>query len=160
MAYDSGAQDARMIMRTVRGTFDFAGRSRRTEMVYYGIATALVGVMINFPAGLILPALWAGFLQMTLAMLFAVPTFALFVRRLHDQGKAGWWVILLGALLAAHAYQNILILSAGPGAFLLEERLMRVAMAMSILIVILSFWPGTDGPNAYGADPREEPESA
>ena len=64
---------------------DFKGRSRRSEYWWASLATFIVSSVLTA----IIPdlvGLW------NLAIL--VPGFAISVRRLHDIGKSGWWVLL------------------------------------------------------------------
>lgn len=49
MAYlNSIGDNAKLLRRTVTGVTYFSGCSRRTEVIYYWIASALVGVLLNF----------------------------------------------------------------------------------------------------------------
>lgn len=59
------------------------------------------------------------------------------IGRLHDIDKPGWWLAALVGLAA---------LSAVPGLGLL------VLVALALWLALL-FWPGTFGPNRYGAHP-------
>ncbi|HEY1146511.1 DUF805 domain-containing protein [Allosphingosinicella humi] len=73
-----------------------------------------------------------------LELLFDLALIAVAVARLHDIGKSGWWlaVIVAGALLASVT---------GSGAI----GLLVFAVWLGLLL-----WPGTLGPNAFGADPK------
>jgi len=54
MAYsDSTGDNARLLKRTVTAVADFSGRSRRTEVIYYWIATGLVGVVLHFAVSMV-----------------------------------------------------------------------------------------------------------
>lgn len=55
-----------------------------------------------------------------------IPSLALTVRRLHDQDKSGWFLLL-----------------------------MFIPAVGWIFWLIIAFWSGTDGENAFGYDPRE-----
>ncbi len=113
---------------------DFTGRSRRMEywmfqlgqIILYsvvGIAcfvlAALIGQASEELAGLIII-----FPILLLAMALIVPNLAVQVRRLHDQDKSGW-MILIGLIPF--------------GGFIL---------------LIFMFLEGTAGPNQYGEDPK------
>ncbi|MTB52340.1 DUF805 domain-containing protein [Lewinella sp. W8] len=81
----------------------FTGRSRRSEYWYFFLVNlvvgwALQGLGIATDIGLLagLAGLWS------LAML--IPGIAVGVRRLHDTGRSGWWLLialvpLIGAIL-------------------------------------------------------------
>ena len=67
---------------------DFRGRSRRSEYWWVCLFSSIVGGII----GTIIPDfawIWT--------LIILVPTLALYVRRLHDAGKSGWfylWILL------------------------------------------------------------------
>lgn len=70
---------------------DFSGRATRKEywmfqLVYILILTAAMLVMLAAPALVFL--LFIG------ALAIIIPTMALLVRRLHDIGRSGWWILL------------------------------------------------------------------
>ena len=104
----------------------FGGRARRTEYWFFvlfniifgfaaGIADGVLGTVAEDGTGLL------GSLY-TLAVL--LPSLAVGVRRLHDTGKSGWWMLLALVPLA-----GLVLLF-----FFIEE--------------------GTRGPNQYGPDPK------
>jgi uncharacterized membrane protein YhaH (DUF805 family) len=64
---------------------DFKGRSRRSEYWWAYLFTLLVSGVI----AAIIPALAGVWSLATL-----VPSIAVSVRRLHDIGKSGWWLLL------------------------------------------------------------------
>ena len=96
MAYTgSDDENIRLLRRAVFGVVDFTGRSRRTEVVYYWIASALVGVMLSFAASSVMSFRTSLPFSDVIQLTLMVPTFALFVRRLHDQDKSGFWGLIL-----------------------------------------------------------------
>jgi uncharacterized membrane protein YhaH (DUF805 family) len=106
----------------------FQGRSRRKEYWFFAlfnlliaIALAIVDVMIgtvNYQAGIGL----LGGLYM-LAML--IPSIAVGVRRLHDIGRTGWW-LLLGL----------------------------VPVVGGIVLLVFALIDSQPGPNEYGPNPK------
>ena len=109
----------------------FSGRARRKEYWMYalfnfifGLVATLLDVLI-FGFGMIL---WGfGVLSFVYALAVFVPGLAVSVRRLHDIGKSGWYLLIN------------LIPIAGPIWFL--------------VLVCLDSQPGD---NAYGPNPKEE----
>lgn len=90
------------LWRTIVGTFDFRGRSTRTEVWTYYIVGNVVANLVEF--GLVRLIGEAGAFRPTLAssmanVLFLAPLPALVARRLHDIGWSGWWSALLPPLL-------------------------------------------------------------
>lgn len=96
----------------------------------------------------------------------------LFVRRLHDQDRSGWWASLLGlpvlAMTAlyllpddmkgspsnASVYSGAIqghFIGSTPAAWLL----LGIFLFSIPAIIIMNLLPGTIGPNRYGDDPRQ-----
>ncbi|MFM9940541.1 MAG: DUF805 domain-containing protein [Hyphomicrobiaceae bacterium] len=77
--------------------FDFQGRSRRSEYWWFVLFYLIVGLATTlFDIG-VLQADLEGLRPVNLAatVVLLVPNLAVSVRRLHDIGKSGWWVLLI-----------------------------------------------------------------
>ncbi|MBN2740788.1 MAG: DUF805 domain-containing protein [Rhodobacteraceae bacterium] len=85
----------------------FAGRAPRAEFWWFTLFYMLVQIATNildtlfFGTGKVSsgPGFWAynsngGPLSIIAALALLVPALAVTVRRLHDNGKSGWWVLL------------------------------------------------------------------
>ena len=86
----------------------FSGRARRSEYWFFALASAIatfVGVIILVVIGsvfsAILPDSAANAVGSLLTLVFVVgyialviPALAVFVRRMHDTGRSGWWQLL------------------------------------------------------------------
>jgi uncharacterized membrane protein YhaH (DUF805 family) len=159
MTYSDNLSDnGRLLLSTVRGVSEFSGRSRRTEVIYYWIACALLGAVIGITVSAIesfQTALWLG---MGMRLLFAIPMFALFVRRLHDQSRSGWWGMLLPLAYLSNTPRSLA--AAGGDIQAMNAPMMTpltlLAFFLWLVILVLCFWPGTTGPNQFGPDPRLE----
>ena len=69
----------------------FGGRARRKEYWYFQLFYILISIVILIIDGVIgVDGLL--FMLYTLAML--IPQLAVCVRRLHDSGKSGWWILI------------------------------------------------------------------
>lgn len=144
--------------RTIAGTFDFRGRSRRTEVVYWWLlcmvvnAVSLVTLITRAPGE---AGHWIG-RGVGLLMLF--PFFALFWRRLHDQDRTGWFALLLLPTILLGFLRQQRFEAVDPEAY--EMRgfasgpLEWAAGGLALIVLVLLFLPGTEGPNRYGEDPR------
>lgn len=159
MAEYGAAENFYLLRRTVEGTFDFAGRSRRTEVVYFWIAASLVNAVAGFVASAILP--WTPLLLFKLAasLLIFLPEFALFSRRLHDQDRSGSWAIILPVILILNVWRSVhFIIAASQDTFRAEPASSSIelwfGLPLAVAFVVLSFVPGTSGSNRYGPDPR------
>lgn len=69
---------------------EFNGRARRSEYWYFflfniliGIGLTFIGVMIKFP-----------FLGNIYSLAVLIPGIAVAVRRMHDVGKSGWFILI------------------------------------------------------------------
>jgi uncharacterized membrane protein YhaH (DUF805 family) len=155
---DTVGDNARLLKRTILGTADFTGRSRRTEVIYYWIATVLIGVVVGFTRVMLVPFQSMAWFDVLLQLAFVVPMFALFVRRLHDQNRSGWWGLLLPLALALSIPERLNEVRGDVGAILAQKTsLTAIALDLvCIAILVLFLWPGTDGPNQFGPDPRLE----
>lgn len=101
----------------------FSGRARRQEYWMFfliNFAIAIVVAIIDAVVGLnsILSLLY------TLAVL--IPSLAVAVRRLHDTGKTGWWI-----LIAA------------------------IPLVGAIILIVFLASEGDQNPNAYGQNPKQ-----
>ncbi len=75
----------------------FNGRARRKEYWYFILCNFLLSFAIAFVdamTGNINAETGMGMFSMVYAVLMLVPSIAVGVRRLHDTGRSGWWVLL------------------------------------------------------------------
>ncbi len=85
----------------------FAGRARRSEYWYFFLVNfiiSLVMFMLDHLTGTYSETLGTGFFGGLYALAILVPGLAVTVRRLHDTGRSGWWILvgivpLLGGLV-------------------------------------------------------------
>lgn len=70
---------------------DFNGRASRTEFWMF----ALFNFLISLVLAIIDVVVGLGFLQPIYALAVLLPALAVSVRRLHDTGRAGWWLLLI-----------------------------------------------------------------
>jgi uncharacterized membrane protein YhaH (DUF805 family) len=94
---------------------EFSGRASRSEFWYFMLFQLLVNVAAGELGGSAGGLVW-------LALL--LPSVAVNVRRLQDQGRSGWWCLLY-----------------------------FLPVVGFIILVIWNAQRGTVGPNQYGADP-------
>jgi uncharacterized membrane protein YhaH (DUF805 family) len=76
----------------------FSGRSRRKEYWYFVLFNFLISLgvgLVGGAAGAIVGAEWLGFAAALLYFLAVLtPAVAVTIRRLHDTGRSGWWMLL------------------------------------------------------------------
>lgn len=76
--------------------FDFSSRSRRKEYWMFTLVSLIISFVLGFIdgfAGLEL-AEDVGILGTIYGLLILIPGLSLAVRRLHDVGKSGWWILI------------------------------------------------------------------
>ena len=92
-------------MLALHKTFDFQGRSRRSEFWGFVLIAVLFGVGANFWDNLL--GLDEYFRNM-LKMAFFLTSVAVSTRRLHDTGRSGWWQLIgltgIGAIVLVFWY--------------------------------------------------------
>ncbi|MBM7420070.1 MULTISPECIES: DUF805 domain-containing protein [Chryseobacterium] len=109
---------------------DFSGRARRTEywmyllfnMIFLLIATILdniLGLKFNSESPYV-------FIYLIYSLAVFIPGLAVFVRRMHDIDKSGWWFFI---------------------AF--------IPIVGAIWLIVLCATEGTPGANQYGVNPKE-----
>jgi uncharacterized membrane protein YhaH (DUF805 family) len=116
-------------LKCLRQYADFSGRARRKEfwmfVLFYfifAIAARIIDAIITRTLGLGIPSIC--YLAFLLAMF--LPFLAVTVRRLHDTGKSGWWVLLM------------------------------ISGIGGIVIIIFVCLEGDCSYNDYGPDPKDE----
>lgn len=76
----------------------FSGRSRRKEYWYFVLFNLIIGFALGFVDGLagwFDPEIGIGLLGGIYNLAILIPSIAVAVRRLHDIGKSGWWLLLI-----------------------------------------------------------------
>ena len=97
---------------------NFSGRAGRPEFWWWVLAALIVTIIVRIVDGLLFAPLMGfdGFnenawrpLSMLLGLALILPAIAVGVRRMHDIGKSGWWLLLglvpiIGALVVIYFY--------------------------------------------------------
>lgn len=109
-------------------------------------------------------------LSALVSLFFLWPNIAVSVKRFHDRGMSGWWVLWFGLIVGACVTFALVSLvasgSALSGAAALEQGvvaaglfpLLALLAAIGVCIaqfIILYLLPGQQGANRFGADPRD-----
>ncbi len=110
---------------------EFTGRSRRIEFwtfTLYNIAIFAVLYLASVGFALVKQPEMGAFMYFAYfayALAALVPYIACTVRRLHDIGRSGWWILIS-----------------------------LVPLAGAIVLLVMMAINGTRGPNQYGPDPK------
>ena len=154
---------------------DFRGRATRREFWSYYLFFTLVGIALNILGNIgekmfdkmqgdgdvsllvDIVLMVAGLLLLLFQLSLILANLAVTVRRLHDTGHSGWWVVaplacllveILGILLTLGAHDRGMML----GIFALVAVLAAAGFGIYLLIQMLM--PSQCGPNKYGPSPR------
>lgn len=71
---------------------NFSGRARRSEYWYFVLANTIISFALGFVLGLISPSLGLAANLYSFAVL--IPSIAVAIRRVHDVGKSGWYLLI------------------------------------------------------------------
>ncbi len=74
----------------------FSGRARRMEYWMFILISTIIGLVLAFIEGLagIAPEINYSVLAGLYDLAVLIPTLAVSVRRLHDTGRSGWWLLI------------------------------------------------------------------
>ena len=75
----------------------FSGRARRKEYWYFILFNILINIVLSVVDGLtgnFDPATNIGLLSGIYTLAILIPSIAVSVRRLHDTGRSGWWLLI------------------------------------------------------------------
>ena len=104
---------------------DFSGRSRRSEYWWFCLANLIISSVLNgLGQNIKLFSILAGLY----ALAVLLPSLAVGIRRLHDTGKSGWWLLIA-----------------------------CVPIVGSILLIVWMCKDSDPGENQYGPNPKEGP---
>jgi len=104
----------------------FSGRARRKEYWFFILWYVIISIglaIIDSVAGLHIGK--AGVLQTLYALALLIPSLAVAVRRLHDTGRTGWW-LLIGL----------------------------IPLIGAIVLLVFMFTDSQPGENEYGSSPK------
>ncbi|WP_227431055.1 DUF805 domain-containing protein [Psychrobacter sp. I-STPA6b] len=75
---------------------NFNGRARRQEYWFFYLAQVIINFVLGMILGILSGVIGAdmSWVVNIIGLAFALPTFAVGARRLHDIGKSGWWQLL------------------------------------------------------------------
>jgi len=140
------------MLMPLRRYAEFSGRSRRKEYWMFTLFLIIVGVvvgMIEAATGMaqMIGGVY-GPLSAILGLATLVPSLAVSVRRLHDTGRSGWWLL---AVVAAYAVMGVGLAMASTAIIMVGTVIVLVAAITLFVFMVLN---GTPGANQYGPDPK------
>ena len=84
-------------LKVLKNYAGFSGRARRKEywmFVLFNIIFAIIAAILDNVLGLAMEGVGYGVLYMLYALATLIPGLAVCVRRLHDVGKSGWFILI------------------------------------------------------------------
>ncbi|WP_300556883.1 DUF805 domain-containing protein [Maricaulis sp.] len=73
---------------------NFQGRARRSEYWFWVLFTIIASIALTFVDVAMMGAESFGLLSPLFSLAIILPSIAVAVRRLHDSGKSGWWILI------------------------------------------------------------------
>ena len=145
-----------LVRHSLASTFVYRGRARRLEVVWFWLAGMIFGIVLDLATAPFLELPRDVVARELIGWPTALPLFALFVRRLHDQGRSGWWALMLPMLMANNLYTTVRVnLHAFDPAWPDPGYWTLPLLPAAILVIVFIVVPGEQGPNRYGPDPRD-----
>ena len=92
----------------------------------FNVILLVVSMLLDNLLDTTIPKMPYGGIYILVMLLMVIPSVAMGVRRLHDIGKSGWWMLLL-----------------------------LFPLIGGIWLLVMFATKGNTGPNEYGADPKE-----
>ena len=159
------------IAQCLRKYVGFSGRATRAEHWWWDLAITAIfsvfGLLVSL-LPVVAVILFVPVLLFALAIL--LPTLAVTVRRLHDIGKSGWWILAWIIIAIVSGFIMLAGYFLASGLTLLGDLLGEgglAAIGYVVLVVGLAPYAGTQlwiilwlarqgdaGPNRHGPDPR------
>jgi uncharacterized membrane protein YhaH (DUF805 family) len=118
------------VMKALKQYADFNGRSQRTEywlFVLFVLVVSFVLSLIDKMIGTYSDS-GIGLLSGIFSLAVLLPGIAVGVRRLHDTGRSGWWLLIA-----------------------------LVPLIGEIVLIVFMVQDSVPGTNAYGPSPKEQP---
>src|SRR5450755_2727913 len=109
---------------------DFSGRARRREYWFFVLFNIIISVVLSVCdvfVGTYSAAASVGILSGIYTLAVLIPGIAVTVRRLHDTGRSGWWILIV-----------------------------LVPIIGGIWLLVLMFFDSQPGDNAYGPSPKAD----
>ncbi len=98
---------------------DFSGRARRREYWFYILFYVIILVVLTICdtiIGTTVQGAGLGILTLIYLLVVLIPTLAVTVRRLHDTGRSGWWILIqLVPIVGVFILLYFLVSDSNPG---------------------------------------------
>ena len=116
-------------IKVLKNYAGFSGRARRKEYWYFFLFNILISFVlmaIDHVTGTFSPSAGMGLLGGIYTLAVLIPGIAVSVRRLHDTGRSGWWLLIS-----------------------------LIPLIGAIVMLVFMVQDSNPGPNQYGENPKE-----
>jgi uncharacterized membrane protein YhaH (DUF805 family) len=137
----------------------FSTQGRVARGTYWSVVGIWFLISLLFRGGVSAAANWSGNEQVVAVFFWAsvlfslvsyFPMAALLVKRLHDSGRSGWWLLFQHIATLSVMLMVVAFTKMASGA-LLFLALITLPCGLGMLVVfVFSLWPSDDGQNEYG----------
>jgi uncharacterized membrane protein YhaH (DUF805 family) len=142
-------------LKVVRDNYaNFSGRARRSEYWYYTLCGGIIGIVLRILDFII--GLDFNLLGTIYSLAVFIPGLAVLVRRFHDVGKSGWYVVwtMLPIIIGAGCLMG-LAFRAESGFTFWHVLSILLFFGGAIWGLVLTCTNGDVGANEYGLDPKQ-----
>jgi len=121
-------------LKVIRNYVGFSGRAHRTEFWMFVLINLVITLVLSFIDGMLGLAsaeYGMGPLQGLYSLAVLLPSLAVAVRRLHDTGRTGWWLLIC-----------------------------LIPLIGAIVLIVFYCLDSQEGDNQYGPNPKGVPAAA
>lgn len=142
----------------------FSGRARRSEFWYFYLFYILVAFGLSF-LSIRIPV--AKYLYILFGLGVFLPYTAVTVRRLHDIGKSGWFLLIFMVVIFLISMLMFLIIDiiaptvegSSMTVFIVYSIFVLIVLALAIWLIVWLCRDSQPGENKWGPNPKEQPEN-
>lgn len=137
----------------------FGGRSQRKEFWYFFLFYALFAIPFGLTDVFLIGIPILGTIYF---LVFLIPSIAVGVRRLHDMGRSGWWMLLYAGLVLQQIMNSIMGFSGRVSQEMVQaSAIFGIGGAVGgIVLIVFMVRKSQPGHNRYGPDPRDDASPA
>lgn len=128
---------------------DFRGRASRSEYWYFVLFVIVVALIAS-----VLDVLLSTFVVNALSSLaLLLPNLSVVVRRLHDTGRSGYWVLAFYLTIGITLTLSVGISLYYPSPVIIPLLLVTCLIILIIIYFVFTLLPSMEGDNKYGPNP-------
>lgn len=141
------------LINVLRNAFNIQGRAGRPDYWWWALIVAIIGISLSVIDKIIFGTAFTEFVGPLFSVFFVaalIPSATLSIRRLHDTGRSGWW------LIALILFPVVFITLGMFEIIFLPVAIMLTLAADAITFGILFKWlsqKSHEGENQYGPEP-------